>query len=101
MKIAVNRCYGGFSLKKSVYDELGIPWDGYGYLRNEDLGIESDDYMAYRTDSRLIAAIEKIGEEEASGDLSKVRIIEIPDGVNWEIDEYDGIETIHEAHRSW
>ena len=26
---------------------------------------------------------------------------EIPDDVEWEIDDYDGIETIHEVHRSW
>jgi len=49
----------------------------------------------------LIAAIEKVGENKASGKLAKVRIVDIPDGVKWEIDEYDGIETIHECHRSW
>ena len=32
MKIAVNRRYGGFGLSKAVYEELGIEWDGYGYL---------------------------------------------------------------------
>lgn len=101
MKIAINKCYGGFGLSKAVYAELGIKWDGYGYLKNEDLGITSDNYMAYRQDPRLIAAIEKVGEDEASGELAKVRVVEIPDGVEWEIDEYDGVETIHEKHRSW
>lgn len=56
MKIAVNRCYGGFSLTKEVYDELGIEWDDYGYLENKDLGIKSNNYNAYRQDPRLIAA---------------------------------------------
>ena len=101
MKIAVNKCYGGFSLTKPVFDELGIKWDGYGYLGNKDLGIKSDDYNAYRQDPRLIAAIEKIGEENSSGAMAKVRIVEIPDGIEWEMDEYDGVESVHEKHRSW
>lgn len=101
MKIAVNRCYGGFGLSPLIYAELGIAWDGYGYLRNEDLDIESDNYYAYRQDPRLIAAIEKVGVDKASGELAEIKIVEIPDGVEWEIDEYGGIETIHEKHRSW
>jgi hypothetical protein len=101
MKIAINKCHGGFSLSEAVYAELGIKWDDYGYLSNEDLGITSDNYLAYRQDPRLIAAIENVGKEYASGGLAKVRIVEIPDDVNWEIKEYNGIETIHEKHRSW
>jgi len=30
-----------------------------------------------------------------------LKIIEIPEDVDWEVDEYDGLETIHEKHRSW
>jgi hypothetical protein len=101
MKIAVNRCFGGFGLSKELYQELGIAWDGYGYLDNDDLGIKSDNYLAYRSDPRLVAAIEKIGEEKASGKMAKVRIVDVPDDVEWEIDEYDGVESIHEVHRSW
>ena len=29
------------------------------------------------------------------------KIVEIPDGVQWEITEYDGKECIKEKHRSW
>ena len=101
MKIAINKCYGGFGLSKAVYAELGIKWDGYGYLGNGDLGITSDNYEAYRKDPRLIAAIEKLGERKASGRYAELRIVEIPDDVDWQIDEYDGFETIHEKHRSW
>ena len=101
MKIVVNRCYGGFELSKAVYDELGIEWDGCGYIRNEDLGIESDNHNAYRADSKLIQAIEKIGEKESSVRFSKIEIVEIPDDVDWEIDKYYGYETIYEKHRSW
>lgn len=54
-----------------------------------------------RTDPLLIQAIEEIGEKESSGSCASLEIIEIPDDVKWQIDEYDGIESIHEQHRSW
>ena len=80
MKIVINKCYGGFGVTKSVYEELGIKWDGYGHLDNESFGIESDDYKAFRADSRLIAAVEKIGEKESSGEFASLSIVEIPAG---------------------
>jgi len=101
MKIAINVDFGGFGLSKAAFAELGIPWDGYGYLRNEDFDITSDDYNAYRSHPKLIAAIEKIGVEQASGSMAQLRIIDIPDGMEFEIDNYDGMESVHEKHRSW
>lgn len=101
MKIVINKCYGGFGLSQAVYAELGIKWDNYGYISNKHLGIESDNYMAYRQSPRLIAAIEKVGEDKASGGLAKVCVVEIPDGIEYDIEEYDGQESIHEKHRSW
>lgn len=53
-----------------------------------------------RDDADLIAVVEELGEE-ANSWASKLEVVEIPDDVEWEIDEYDGIETIHEVHRSW
>jgi hypothetical protein len=53
-----------------------------------------------RTDPLLIQVVEELGDK-ASGKLSKLRVVEIPDGVEWEIDEYDGMETIHEKPRTW
>lgn len=53
-----------------------------------------------RNDPLLIKCIETLGEK-ANGDCAKLEIIEIPDGIEWEIDEYDGNESIDEVHRSW
>lgn len=53
-----------------------------------------------RDDADLIAVVEELGEE-ANGWASELKVVEIPDDVAWEIDDYDGIETIHEVHRSW
>jgi len=101
MKIVINVDFGGFGVSEAVYNELGFEWDDYGYLTNEDFGIESNNYYAYRSDSRLITAIEKIGTKKSSGFLAALKIIEVPDGIEWDIDNYDGLESIHENHQSW
>jgi hypothetical protein len=44
--------------------------------------------------------VEDLGDK-ASNWAAKLEVVEIPDGVEWEIDEYDGIETVDEKHRSW
>jgi hypothetical protein len=53
-----------------------------------------------RHDPILVRVVEELGEE-ASGKMAKLHIVEIPDGVEYEIDDYDGMESIHETHRSW
>jgi hypothetical protein len=53
-----------------------------------------------RTHPLLVKVVERLGKK-ASGSLARLEVIEIPDGIKWEIDDYDGIETVHEQHRSW
>lgn len=53
-----------------------------------------------RSDPKLLQVVEELGKE-ANGDYAKLSIVEIPDGINWVIDAYDGIECVEEAHRSW
>lgn len=138
MKIAINRCFGGFGLSDKAI-EMIMKRKGFGcykYKRTKykfrdgvdeftridnnessllfdyctkDLGkkineIPNENYWYYgnleRTDEDLISVIEELGTE-ASGDYGDVAVIEIPDDVDWEIDDYDGVETIHEKHRVW
>ena len=53
-----------------------------------------------RTDPDLIDVVKKLGDE-ANGKCADLKIIEIPEGIKYEISEYDGIETVKEAHKSW
>jgi len=62
--------------------------------------ISLDDIKNDRSDPDLISVIEQMGEA-ANGKCSKLKIIEIPDDVEWEIDEYDGLERVAEKHRTW
>lgn len=53
-----------------------------------------------RNDPVLVQVVEEL-EEDASGRFAELAVVEIPDGVAWEISEYDGIEHIAEQHRTW
>lgn len=101
MKVVINTCFGGFCVSRELYKELGLEWDGYGFINNNDLGIESGNYLEYRTDPHLIAAIEKLGLEKSSGECADLYIVEIPNNVDWEITEYDGNESVRERSRTF
>ena len=66
--------------------------------------IPQDNYFYYgnikRDDKHLIETIEALGKE-ANSDFSELEIVEIPDDVKWQIEEYDGIEWVAEEHRTW
>ena len=119
MKIVINVCYGGFGLsnearvaliegKSKLVQKLELK-KGEEYipslLRDEvcteyDGAIWADDAEMHRDHADLIAVIEKLGEK-ANGKHAKLAIADIPDGVDWEIEEYDGTEHVAEKHRTW
>lgn len=53
-----------------------------------------------RSDQNLLKVLEEMGAE-AHGDCADLSVVEIPDGVEWEIEEYDGREWVAEKHRTW
>jgi cytosine/adenosine deaminase-related metal-dependent hydrolase len=53
-----------------------------------------------RDDPHLIEAVEKLGKK-ANGRFADLHVVEIPDDVEWDIEEYDGNEWIAEKHRTW
>jgi len=66
-----------------------------------DLGFDKYSYgKEFRIDKDLIKVIETLGNE-ADGNYASLDIVEIPNDIEWEINEYDGSETIEEVHRSW
>lgn len=75
---------------------------------DEPIIISSEDFEKYhlssiyieRTDKDLIKTVRDLGEA-ASGLLSDLEIVEIPDDVEWQIEEHDGAEWISEVHRTW
>jgi hypothetical protein len=53
-----------------------------------------------RNDPVLIQVVEELGVK-ASGRFADLKVVEIPDDVEWQIDEYDGLEWVSEKHRTW
>lgn len=107
MKIVINKCWGGFSISKECAErmaELGCKqaqaeldeggrWYGYGYTDEHTDGYD-------RASPYLVQAVEELGEK-ANGSSAKLSIVEIPDGTDYYIDDYDGQESIHETHSTW
>ena len=54
-----------------------------------------------REDVNLINMIEKLGSKRCSGDCANLKIVEIPKDVEYEIQDYDGSESVAEKHRTW
>jgi hypothetical protein len=90
MKIVINTCYGGFGLSKEALA-----------LFNERTGtVITYDFEIKRNDPILVEIVEQLGEA-AGGFFSALKVVEIPDDVEWGIEEYDGNEWIAEKHRTW
>ena len=53
-----------------------------------------------RGDPFLVQAIEELGES-ADGRFAKLKIVDVPDDVEWYVEEYDGLEWVAEKHRTW
>jgi len=59
----------------------------------------SDDDI--KRDNKILVKVVKELKEEANGCCAELKIVKIPADVRYEIEEYDGMESIHEKHKSW
>lgn len=90
-KIVINQCFGGFGLS---LDGL----DAYNERRSNQP--ETDyDWEIPRDDPDLVWVVENI--KNCSGRCSSLRIVEVPNDVDWVIKDYDGNEWVAEKHRTW
>lgn len=91
MKVVINRCFGGFGLSDEAlarYNELAgtnLEYWSYGEERNNPL---------------LVQVVEELGAK-ANDTFADLKIVDIPDDVEWYIHEYDGLESVYEKHRTW
>jgi len=111
----------------AVYPEHKKTWDSWTYwtVKPEDrmerkegeafYSMSMEDRRAYnrkqseqtvyardipRDDPALVQTIEEMGAK-ANGPFADLKIVEIPDGVDFTIEEYDGLEHVAEVHRTW
>lgn len=81
-KFVINRCYGGFGLS---VEGLNL----YNSLSEKDL---RHSYDIDRDDPFLIQVVETLGEK-ADGFNAELEIVMIPEDLDFEITEYDGMES--------
>lgn len=128
MKVVINKCFGGFGLSQEAYKKLieyGVPVKKY--IKEErnpetgryDLNENGSDKVIYkgglwtdeleywdtwigqdRSNPLLIKVVKELGKK-ANGGAADLKIVTIPDGIDYEISEYDGNEHIAEAHQTW
>ena len=92
MKVVINGCFGGFGLSDAALEE---------YKGRRD--ITDPDFYYYdipRDCPVLVSMVEEQGTA-INGAFSDLKVVEIPDDVNWYIGEYDGLEHVAERHRTW
>lgn len=111
-KIVINTSYGEFSLSHAAF------------LRLRELGqkdaLQEEDVAAYwpaasrpdepslnrfgaripRDDRHLVQAVETLGAG-ANGHAADLKVVEIPQDVQWRIEKTDGVEHVSEMHRTW
>ena len=92
-KVVINANYGGFFLSVRALDRIQ---ELKGYTSKSDFLKEP----LRRDDRDLVTAVEEL-QKDACDNWSDLKVVEVPDDVEWEIQEYDGWEWVAEKHRTW
>ena len=114
MKIVINKNYGGFHLSKDavlLYGEKKglniiatqdeVIKDLYHYYLNEEKYENGfAEWDIERNDPVLVEVVEQLGDL-ANTRHTRLKVVEVPDDVEWYIHDYDGIESVYEKHRIW
>jgi len=91
VKIVINACYGGFGLSSEAEKWL---------IENKNWNKEKSKWKYDRKNPDLINCIETLGKK-VNTFCSDLKIIEIPDNVEYTIKEHAGREWVAEKHRTW
>ena len=85
-------------------DMIKTEWEGKteGVGRYEDSNklCWSGVHEIERNDPALVQVVEEM-DHLANNIYSQLKVVEIPDDVEWYVEEYDGWEWVAEVHRTW
>lgn len=107
--VPVEECKGLFW---SAYDTQDLSFEMYEKpwceMSREERDSHNKEYESHqipnfrddRTNPILLQVVEELGVE-SSGSCADLAVVEIPDGLEYTIEEYDGLEHIAESHRTW
>lgn len=93
MKVLFNNCYGAFCYSIAFIEEYKVRYPEHWKQFIKDT---SFDAHQARSDPRAVALFEERGSEWSSGEGAMLELVTIPDVFAdfWEIEEYDGNETV-------
>ena len=114
-RVLICAAHGGFGVSRKAFLRLrelgsthalaepdyGEMWDDGSGPRKPFASLES--FLGReipRDDPLLLQVYDEMGDD-ASASLRKLKLIEVPVGVSWHIEEYDGLEWVAEDHRTW
>lgn len=110
MKIIINKSCGWLEFSQKALKMYAERVENFTFHSKKDNGytvywLEKDDleieHESLRTCTTMIEIVEELGEE-AGALYSNPKIVEIPDDVEWLIEDYyDGWERVAEKHRTW
>ena len=92
-RIVINTIHGGFGISEQA-SRLFAQRTG---IANKELWSDRD---IARDDPVLVAIVRELGVD-ADTRYAKLKIVEVPYEVEWQIEEYDGVEWVAEKHRTW
>ena len=113
-KVVINRCHGGFGLsfngKVAYLEAAGIPFtleeqadrDTQNRLGPRVM-VNGEEFWGRtipRDDPALVRVVKKL-RERANSEFADLRVVEIPGDIEWDIEDYDGLEWVAEVHRTW
>lgn len=95
-QIVINACHGGFDLSEQAIELYHELCAGAG---------ETAAWLTYPRDiardcPHLVKTVLTLGDK-ANTRYSQLKVVEIPSGIDWQVHEYDGLEWVAEAHRTW
>ena len=91
-KVVINVCYGGFCISELAAERIA--------QRKSIPLSEVSLHKMDREDPDLIWAVETLGNDSGTA-WSKLKVVSIPNDVQYTIVDYDGVESVHEVHRKW
>ncbi|HVG01953.1 MAG TPA: hypothetical protein VM842_03640 [Nitrospira sp.] len=111
-KIVINKSYERFCLSYKAFlrlRELGQPdalketdhgayWPEAASPREPSLNQCGE--LIPRDDRGLVQVVEELGAE-ANGHCAELKVVTVPDDVQWVIVKHDGSEQVSEQHRTW
>ncbi len=113
-RVMICDAHGGFGLSREAFlrlrelgqrdaldePDIGEPWGEGQPVRESYGGLDSFCTGIPRTDPHLLQVFDEL-DQQASGRFCVLKAVEIPDDVEYQIEEYDGAEWVAEAHRTW